>query len=90
MLRRIIAKVVVDKRKLMKVERMRVQAEHRQRRERIALANATSAPAQFRRPAVTRKRFSVPTTKRNKVATSQSDSSTHEDLSYLFRRQIDL
>ena len=90
MLRRIIAKVVVDKRKLMKVEKMRVQAEHRQRRERIALANATSAPAQFRRPAVTRKRFSVPATKRSKVTTNQSNSNAHEDLSYLFHQQVHL
>ncbi len=52
MLKKIIAKVVVDKRKTLEAQKLAKEAAHREERERKALANATSAPAVFKRVTV--------------------------------------
>lgn len=56
MLKKIIAKVVVDKRKTMEQQKQASEAAHRQERERKALANAMSAPAIFRRVTIVSKK----------------------------------
>ena len=93
MLARIIAKVVANKSKQLEAQRARQQAEHRERRERTAQANAASAPATFRRVVVVGRRTQPKTTLASSQAVQQQQQSTaasecEPDISHLFCLQI--
>lgn len=95
MLKKIITKVVKDKKKTMEQEKIEREAAHRAERERKALANATSAPAQFRRVTVVgRKRLrraahsSHSREKTSAVTHEEVDAAPTDELPYLFRLQL--
>jgi len=87
MLDKIISKIVMDKKKSMETKLLEEEEAKRRKREEIALLRATSAPAEFKRPAVTRKQFSS-----RKISLSVKEEIVmrhREDLSYLFKLQQD-
>ena len=85
MLRKIISKIVKDKKKLLEAQLQERNEAKRRQREEIALARATSAPAQFRRPVINRKLFGQ---RKQAQAFKEEIITRHrEDLSYLFRLQ---
>lgn len=94
MLKKIIAKVVKDKKKMMEQDKIEREAAHRAERERKALANATSAPAQFRRVAVVgrnrlrRATHSSHSRDKANVALEDVDAAPTDELLYLFRLQL--
>lgn len=77
----------MDKKKSMETKLLEEEEAKRRKREEIALLRATSAPAEFKRPAVTRKQFSS-----RKISLSVKEEIVmrhREDLSYLFKLQQD-
>lgn len=85
MLKKIIAKVVVDKRKTMEQQKLANEAAHREERERKALANATSAPAVFRRVTVP-----VPGRKPRRIPAVEVENTTTNTKINLFRRALSI
>jgi len=95
MLKKIIAKVVIDKKKTMELEKIKRDTAHREERERKAQANATSAPAQFRRITVVNRNRLRGTVHFPKLGNKPSTESQEEveiapidELLYLFRMQL--
>ena len=95
MLKKIIAKVVIDKKKTMELEKIKRDAAHRAERERKAQANATSAPAQFKRVAVVNRNRLKGAVHFPKLGNKSSTESREEvetapidELLYLFRLQL--
>lgn len=96
MLKKIIAKVIVDKKKSIEMQRIRKDTAHREERERKAQANATSAPAVFQRVTVVgpnRLRRVVRGSALNRPTTATRESkeveaAPEEELFYLFRLQM--
>lgn len=99
MLKKIIAKVVVDKKKTMEQEKLQRDAQHRAERERKAQANAASAPAQFKRVTVVNPHFRLRThlgfyslsggNKKTNFSESKEEveQAPTDELLYLFRLQ---
>ena len=87
MLNKILAKIVVDKKKQLEAERLQKQTAQRAMRERVALQRATSAPAQFQRPLINRKQRLVFVRKQGLAFQEEVLVRHREDFSYLFRCQ---
>lgn len=96
MLKKIIAKVVIDKKKTLEQQKIQRDAAHRAERERKAQANATSAPAHFKRVTVVNRNKQRGATRfpalGNKKPSSQSreevEAAPADELLYLFRLQM--
>ncbi|XP_059352119.1 uncharacterized protein LOC132088135 [Daphnia carinata] len=95
MLKKIIAKVVIDKKKTMEQEKAKREAAHRAERERKAQANAMSAPSQFRRVTVVNRnllrgitRFAAPRGKLTTDSQEEVEIAPDDELLYLFRLQL--
>lgn len=95
MLKKIIAKVVIDKKKTMEQEKAKREAAHRAERERKAQANATSAPAQFKRVTIVNRnmlrgatRFSAIGSKPTTDSRKEVETSPEDEILYLFRLQL--
>jgi hypothetical protein len=94
MLKKIIAKVVIDKKKTMELEKIKRDTAHRAERERKAQANATSAPAQFKRVTVVNRNriravhFPKLGSKPNAESREEVETAPIDELLYLFRLQL--
>lgn len=95
MLKKIIAKVVIDKKKTMEQEKAKREAAHRAERERKAQANAMSAPSQFKRVTVVNRnltrgtaRFAAPGSKPTTDSREEVEIAPDDELLYLFRLQL--
>ena len=95
MLKKIIVKVVIDKKKAMEVEKIKRDAAHREERERKAQANAISAPAQFKRVTVVNRNrlrgfvhFPKVGNKPSSESQEEVDTAPIDELLYLFRLQL--
>ncbi|KAI9555343.1 hypothetical protein GHT06_017858 [Daphnia sinensis] len=95
MLKKIIAKVVIDKKKTMEQEKAKREAAHRAERERKAQANAMSAPSQFKRVTVVSRnrmrssaRFAAPRSKPTTDSREEVEIAPDDELLYLFRLQL--
>lgn len=98
MLKKIIAKVVVDKKKMMEQVKIKRDEAHREERERKAQANAASAPAQFKRVTIVNRNSRLRGSVRfpalgNKPKKSEAREEVEgaapvDELLYLFRLQL--
>lgn len=96
MLKKIIAKVVIDKKKTLEQQKIQRDAEHRAERERKAQANATSAPAHFKRVTVVNRNRLRASVRYPALGNKKPKSESREEVEaaptdeylYLFRLQM--